>query len=219
MCYVVRKTTQSVLLASEWDAAEWEKANVLELKNYMGDQPEHFPKTQAKLLYDENNFYVFFRVEDQYIRSIADGTHGNVWQDSCVEFFFTPSEDLSKGYFNLEINCGGTILLHYGNDVMGQRKSLDVSDCKMIELFHSLPNIIESEIADPTTWFLQYRLPLSMLNKYCSVDQPSAGVKWRANFYKCADKTSHPHWLTWSFIDNPTPNFHLPRCFGILEFE
>ena len=31
MRYIVKKTAQSVLLTSEWDAAEWEKANILEL--------------------------------------------------------------------------------------------------------------------------------------------------------------------------------------------
>jgi len=44
-------------------------------------------------------------------------------------------------------------------------------------------------------------------------------VTWRANFYKCADSTSHPHWLTWSPVDHPTPHFHLPAFFGTLEFE
>jgi hypothetical protein len=34
---------------------------------------------------------------------------GDVWTDSCVEFFFTPGPDLDDGYFNIEANCGGTL--------------------------------------------------------------------------------------------------------------
>jgi hypothetical protein len=219
MTYVVKRASGDVILGSKWESDSWAGANVIELKNYMGDQPKHFPRTQAKLLYDDENIYVFFKVEDQYIRAVADRTHGSICQDSCVEFFFTPSEDLSKGYFNLEINCGGTILLHYGNDIMAERKPLEIAECEMIETFHSLPKIIDPEITEPTTWVLQYRLPVNILSNYCSIDKPASGVKWRANLYKCADGTSHPHWLTWSFVDNPTPRFHLPKYFGSIEFE
>ena len=47
---------------------------------------------------------------------------------------------------------------------------------------------------------------------------PEPGVGWRANLYKCADDSSHPHWLTWAHVDNPTPDFHLREFFGILRF-
>jgi hypothetical protein len=47
---------------------------------------------------------------------------------------------------------------------------------------------------------------------------PAPGVRWRANFYKCAEHNSHPHWLMWAPIDFPKPNFHLPEFFGTLEF-
>jgi hypothetical protein len=58
-----------------------------------------------------------------------------------------------------------------------------------------------------------------MINKYIKIDQPAKGVQWRANFFKCADKTSHPHWLTWNQVVNPVPKFHMPEYFGILEFQ
>ena len=77
MSYTVKRASQTVNLNNEWNGGQWKQANILELKNYMGDKPEHFPKTQAKLLYDDENLYVFFRVEDRYVRAIADKT----WSD------------------------------------------------------------------------------------------------------------------------------------------
>ena len=38
----------------------------------------------------------------------------------------------------------------------------------------------------------------------------------RANFYKCGDKTAHPHYVSWSPIDTPKPDFHRPDFFGEL---
>ncbi|MBF0230732.1 MAG: hypothetical protein HQK63_14285 [Desulfamplus sp.] len=63
------------------------------------------------------------------------------------------------------------------------------------------------------------RYSISLLRRYCKVIIPALNVEWRANFYKCADKTSHPHWLTWSPVDFPKPNFHIHESFGILKFE
>ena len=74
----------------------------------MGEKPAHIPKTQAKLMYDSDALYIIFRVEDKYICAVARH-QGNVCRDSCVEFFFTPSEDIETRYFNLETNCGGLL--------------------------------------------------------------------------------------------------------------
>jgi len=79
--------------------------------------------------------------------------------------------------------------------------------------------MVDPEIKAPVTWTVAYRLPVDLLKKYCQVITPAPQVSWRANFYKCADKTSHPHWLTWSLVNFPKPNFHLPQSFGVLEFE
>lgn len=217
--YVVRRVSEPVDLSANWSAGPWQTANRLELKNYMGERPAHFPQTEAKLLYDDKNIYVSFRVEDQYVRAVAKSNQTQVCGDSSVEFFFSPSGASSESYFNLEMNCGGTFLFYYGGSVIKKRVPLDLRDCEQIEVFHSLPKIIDPEIDAPTIWLVQYRIPLEILTRYCSIDDPASGVKWRANFFKIADNTSHPHWLTWSVVRHPTPAFHLPEYFGTLEFE
>jgi hypothetical protein len=136
-----------------------------------------------------------------------------VCADSCVELFFIPGEDTATGYFNLEVNCGGAMLFNH-QFARGDRVS--EADCARIELAHSLPRRVDPEIAEPITWTVEYRLPFAVLGP---TDVPAPGVRWRANFYKCADGTSHPHWLTWAPVDRPAPDFHVPECFGTLEFR
>ena len=218
--YTLKQASGAVYLGDNWNAGQWKQANILELNNYRGDRPEHFPKTKAKLLYDDANLYVFFRVEDRYVRAIADRSNGRVWEDSCVEFFFAPNAEFESIYFNLETNCGGTMLFLYNNKKNNAKRHIEQADCKKIEVYHSLPGIISEEIVEPTKWTLSYKLPFAVIKKYChNAKKPRTGVKWRANFYKCADKTSHPHWLTCPFVDNLMLYFHLPQYFGRLDFE
>lgn len=58
--------------------------------NYMGEKPDHFPKTEVKIAYEEFAIHVVFRVEDKYVRATAAEHQDSVCEDSCVEFFFTP---------------------------------------------------------------------------------------------------------------------------------
>jgi hypothetical protein len=219
MLIKVAKLDEYPTIDPDWDKHPWRGVQPALIGNYMGDRPEHFPRTQVKIAYNDRAIYVIFRVEDQYVRALAADNQDDVYKDSCVEFFFAPNADSPGDYFNLEANCGGTILFEFHKASGDEHMEIPRTACDRIEIASSMPRIIDPEIAEPITWTVEYRLPLDMLSEYCDLTGPAPGVRWRANFYKCADETSHPHWLTWSPVDNPTPNFHLPEFFGILEFE
>jgi len=218
--YQVHKLTEAMPIDANWDKPQWKNVEPVELTTFMGDEPIHRPKTQAKMLYDNEAVYVIFKVEDRYVRAVSTENHAKVCWDSCVEIFFTPGDDIKKGYINLETNCIGTMLSRHQLVVGVDKKPLTEADFARIDLATSLPkNIpIDPEITTPTTWTLEYRLPLAVYEQYCEVTKPAPGVKWKANFYKCGDKTSHPHWLTWSKVENDVPAFHKPEYFGTLEF-
>jgi len=216
--YEVHKLAGNMSIDGKWDKPQWRNIKPIEIRNPMGEKPKYHPKTKVKMLYDNEYIYVIFHVEDQYVRSMATEYHGPVWKDSCVEFFFTPGQDISLGYMNLEINCGGTALFHYQKSPGQEVREVNIADMDKIKIAHSLPKVVEPEITEPVVWTIEYGLPLAIIQKYCQVTKPEPGVIWRANFYKCAENNSHPHWLTWSFVEFAHPNFHLPVFFGILEF-
>lgn len=125
----------------------------------MGDKPKHRPVTQAKLLYDDQAVYVIFWVDDRYVRAVTSKTHGEVWQDSCVEFFFSPANSVDAGYFNLEINCGGTILMRF-NAQSRVGPPLDLDDCRKIDVAHTLPKSLIPKLPNrpPGAWNTACRL-------------------------------------------------------------
>ena len=217
MTYKTGRYQGPFALGGDWDGPVWGHAESLTVGRFMGDYPEHFPRTQAKVLYDNEALYVIFHVEDRYVCARALQLNDPVCADSCVEFFFTPGEDSAAGYFNLEVNCGGTMLFYHQHH-RGDGGPVDPADARRIRIHHSLPAIIDPEMEEPVTWTVEYRLPLDILRKVCPVTVPAPGVRWRANFYKCADRSSRPHWLTWSPVEWPRPDFHRPEFFGVLEF-
>ncbi|MFH0735628.1 MAG: carbohydrate-binding family 9-like protein [bacterium] len=217
--YLIKKKYEEFIVDGNWNKSEWEKIEPINLNNYMGSLPEHFPATLFKLCYTDKALYLISMVKDKYVLALAENNFEPVFKDSCVEFFFTAKNKTNSGYFNLETNCGGTLLFGYRENIL--QKSIKVSnrDIAKISLSTTLPKIIKTEIIEDTTWVIEYRLPFEILNEYCKVDVPQKNTVWFANFYKCADNSSKPHWLTWNKIEFPEPNFHLPKFFGKIVFE
>lgn len=219
--YKVTKLKGPIKIDGNWDKRQWKNAGIVKVDKYMGVIPKFKPTVEAKMMYDESNVYVIFRVKDRYVRSVVQEYNGNVSGDSCVEFFFSPDSAFPLRYFNLEINAGGTPLIFYIADPYPSISfvKLEASEIKEIEIAHSLPSKVDPEISEPVTWTIEYRIPLSMLTKFSKVTNPAPGVVWKANFYKTGSRTSNPNYITWNFVDNPKPNFHLPQFFGTLIFQ
>lgn len=217
--YTTARLGGDMKIDADWNKPQWQAVQPIALDQCCGEKPVHFPHTQAKLMYDDENIYLIFKVDDQYVRCVREGHQSAVCRDSCVEFFFTPGADIGEGYFNIEINCGGTLLFHHQTARGVDEIYLPDADLDRLEIAHSLPASIPEEIMEPTTWTLECKVPLDILGRHVPLAKPAPGVVWRANLYKCADDTSHPHWLAWSLVDLPSPDFHRPEFFGTLVFE
>ena len=217
--YRVQRMQENATMDADWGKAAWKAVTPVSLTYYMGKEPAHQPKVQVKAAYDDDFLYLIWRVEDNYVLAKRTQHQQDVWRDSCVEFFFTPGGDpQERGYFNLETNCAGVKL--FSPHVPGNKDAqFSAEDFASVVTANSLKGPIDPELAKPTTWTLEYKIPLSLLEKFTKIERPKPGVTWRANFYKCADDASHPHWLTWSPITHAEPSFHLPAFFGTLIFE
>ena len=220
--YTVARTTLLPELNGLWDGPAWSSVTSLHIRHFHPQSSNHRPVTDAKLLHDGRNIHVLFRVRDRYVRSVVTTMHGPVCQDSCVEFFLRPQPD--KGYFNFEINAGGTLHASYIEDWkrlpdgrFAESKFLKPELAREVSIFHSLPDVIEPEIANSTEWFIECCVPLPVLERCVGAIGPLHGQEWRANFYKCGDRTSRPHWASWAPIGTEL-NFHAPEFFAPLRF-
>ena len=224
MDYVVRKAPTPPLLNGNASTGPWDKADTIDIAHFYARSSDHHPRTRARLLYDDQAIYVLFDVQDRYVKAVHPNYQGPVCRDSCVEFFVQPRAD--KGYLNFEINCGGTMLLYYIEDATRVPTGLGFKKCvavpeelgRTVQIHHSLPKIVDPEITEPVDWTVAYRIPLKLIEHYTGPLGKLAAQTWRANFYKCADGCSHPHWASWVPVGEPL-SFHQPKYFAPIRFE
>ncbi len=204
-----------------WDGVAWQNVPALDVAYFRPESSAHRPQTLCKLLYDSENLYGIFRVDDQYVRCVNTGFQADVYKDSCVELFLQPKS--IGGYFNFEFNCGGSLFASYVTDPTRLNKRVKEStpltpdDDRQILRYHNLPEVVEPEITQNQIWFLELLIPFAVLAKYAGQIAEIEGHTWRGNFYKCGNETSHPHWGAWSKVAEL--NFHLPDCFGNIRFD
>ncbi len=217
--YHVYPLEESIEVNADWEKSPWTSIQAINIENQMGDDPKFRPRTEVKMAYNADNIFVIFKVDDRFVRSVIEEANGPVYGDACVEFFFAPDALQPLKYFNLEVNCGGTPLMHYVTKPREEFYKLKSNELDQLEIVHSMPDVVDPEMVEPVTWTLAYRIPLVMLEGIVKIDRPGPGVSWRANFYKTANTNSNPHYFTWSPVEFPKPNFHLPEYFGTIVFH
>jgi hypothetical protein len=204
------------------DGPFWQHAPTLAVSHFHPRSSDHRPRTEAKLLHDGDALYILFRVDDRYVRSVHTEFESDTYKDSCVELFVQPQD--RAGYFALEVNCGGAFSLRYIEDPRRTPNrfvkwtAVSAADAARVRIAHSMPAVVEPELAGPVSWWIEVALPSAAMEPYCGAIGLLSGQRWRGNLFKCGDETSHPHWASWAPIGDEL-NFHQPVYFGDLEFE
>jgi hypothetical protein len=185
-----------------------EDVNVINWKEF-----SYRPEVRFSIAWDPQHIVYKFYVHESVIRARFTEDNAPVWQDSTVEFFVSPAED--GVYYNFEINCIGTCLAQKGRS-RSPRENLQPDVIEKIRRFPSLGVAPFEEKTGDFSWDLMVMIPAEVF-----VDHKveiSKDKTFRANFYKCGDGLSRPHYLSWNPIDTENPDFHRPEFFGELKF-
>ena len=173
------------------------------------------PDVRFRIGHVNDEIWIVFYVREGHVLAQRTATNSSTHKDSCVEFFIDPRHEGS--YYNFEFNAIGTTHLAYGPG-RGERIFVDPDKIEsLIETKSSLGSNPVDKQNGEQEWELTVVIPADVFvhSKFTTL----SGLKANANFYKCGDETSRPHFLTWSPVKTPRPDFHRPEFFGKLVFE
>lgn len=193
MVYHIKKTNKENFSIED---PLWEEIESLSINCFPWESYQQPIRTTAKLVYTDVGITVQCTTDEQPLTAVKTHMNDSVCEDSCMEFFLRSRD--SARYMNLEFNPLGTMLIGIGTSSGNNALPFDTPPIRTV-----------SKI-DTGSWTLQFTLPFSFAETYLGNIRPS----FYGNFYKCGDKTEHPHYACWSPITYATPNFHLPDQFG-----
>ncbi len=170
----------------------------------------YLPKVELHLAYCQEGLWLDYAVEGQDLRTLSPADGNYVHTDSCVEFFM--QKERGESYTNFEFNAGGVCYASH-HQTIKESTSLSEDEFKSIKRWGSHLGEKHNISNEEVKWHLMVFIPWETMG-YESGKMPK---KFFANFYKCGDETAHPHFVTWSSIDEAKPAFHRPQFFGELE--
>ncbi len=173
------------------------------------EQYPYRPLTVVTAAHSGTHIYIDFLVRCNFLRAVNYADNSPVSEDSCVEFFIEPKA--GEPYYNIEMNCIGTILAgHRRGRNDPDRTRLSSDELKRIRRHATVGTRPFEEIEGSFIWCMTTAIPLDLIGlKY-----DGTPIETRGNFYKCASATSQPHYLSWAPITSPEPDFHRPEFFG-----
>lgn len=172
------------------------------------------PEVRFKIAYCQNQILLKYYVKEETILAKEIKINGDVYKDSCVEFFISTQKD--RPYYNFEFNCIGIPSVGYGQ-ARENRVSINPEILKLIKTKSSLGNQPFEEKTGGYQWEMMIIIPKECLTY--DKDIELKGLHAKANFYKCGDETSKPHFVTWNPIHTKSPDYHQPTYFGVIGFE
>jgi hypothetical protein len=168
------------------------------------------PEASFALAYGNEDIYLKYYVKEHTLKAEYINFNDPVFEDSCVEFFIAFDDDAS--YYNLEFNCIGNCRVQYGLH-KDDRAFIPVNLLKTIR--HQTH--ITSKAAGNIHWELTLSIPKRIFTYHPGLFFEESKAK--VNVFKCGDGLPEPHFLCWSEIDAPHPEFHLTKFFKQITFS
>ncbi|MBE7021009.1 MAG: hypothetical protein E7411_06230 [Ruminococcaceae bacterium] len=203
MNYKILKTNEKNIGIS---SKVWETANEIKIDKVEWKEYPYCPETTVRVLAGDDGIYVRFVTDEQEIIMDCKEVNGDVFKDSCVEFFFKPNPEENDGYFNFEINAAGTPHVGYGSGRSPLRTRLSGIDASIFR--------VETEFPEKG-FILKFFIPYSLIEEKAG----KIGEYFMGNFQKCKEKGNTPHFVTWNPIKTENPDFHRPEYFVRIDIE
>ena len=164
------------------------------------------PRTYAQMGWNEDGLFVYMRAYEKNPRMIEEKDNGDIYMDSCLEFFVNPCPGETV-FCNFEVNPRGFMYLAFGPEELEARTLQNRGEFSDFELKASVCE---------EYWDVSYRVPTAYFQKFNPNFSLSKEKSLQANFYKCGDGTQIPHYGCWSPITSgeETPNFYHVCDFG-----
>lgn len=235
--YVVYQTQTPLQIDGIADEPAWQHADwTADFRDIEGDKkPQPLFRTRVKMLWDEDNLYLYAEMEEHHIWAYYTDHDQIVYHENDFEVFIDPDGD-GHNYFEFEVNAQNTLFdlflpMPYRNGGI----PLISWNAPGFESAVSLVGTLNDPSDSDELWTVEMKIPFSDLQTGMNKQVPKTGEIWKVNF-------SRVHWQTevadgtyrkkkdpatgrdfpeynWVWSPPGLINMHYPERWGMLQFS
>ncbi len=212
--YEVRRATGPITIDGVIDEAAWSNASTpATLQGLWTNQTGIMQETAVRLLWDDENLYVSYDVEDVDITAVFENRDDPTYRDDAVEIFINPMPDQVAIYVGLEMNARGVLFDYIMYDAARTIRQLDLKD---VRIATNLRGTLNQRDDQDRGWSLEVAIPWSNFADWGP--RPRVGTVWRANFNRWDGVQPDRRMSIWSDPQNDRSWPHAPERFGEIVF-
>jgi hypothetical protein len=220
--YKVAKAKGPITIDGKMDEATWNNAEVQTFKYfYRADKAPEKQNSKFRMLYDDQNIYLFYQCEDTSLTSRETNFDGRPYLDDCAEFFCVPIADSVNLHFGFEINMTKAkydyvMLWNYYNRNVFIR---DYNPNYNLEVTYN--GTINNEKDKDKMWQMEIAIPIDAFTNFQAAARPKPGVKWAFQAVRQDRNFVNDRFRSTSTlfpIYDIGKDVHQPDRFGIMEF-
>ena len=201
---------KEIVMTGNGDDPEWK--NALELTDFVYPwDKETAPHTSFKALHNKDWLYCLYQVKDNDINIfIKTNDKFDVLYSDRVEIFFRKNDQMSP-YYGLEIDPHARIY-----DYKADYQQHDFTPT----WFWPAGELVVKASTSKNGYTVEMAISKKSLRQLELLKGKSmeAGL-YRGNCTEITHDNSKFKWISWVRPDSPTPNFHIPSSFGVLELK
>ncbi len=220
--FKVSKAKQPIKVDGKLDDG-WLHTEVGTLDHYRRyEKADDRQKTKFRMLWDEQNLYVFFECEDKYITARETKRDGQPYFDDCAEIFLIPAPAKLDMHYGFEVNLNKAsndfiFLTHFYQDKHTIIKSYNPD----FEVEVAVHGTVNDDSDTDEGWDMEFAIPLKLFEGIDSISPVAPGnrLAFQAIRQDRNDATGDRRsWGTLFEVAKENNGVHEPEDFGFLEF-
>ena len=234
--YVVYGAGAPLRIEGKLDEAAWQAAPWTELfVDIEGGAKPVAHRTRAKMLWDQNYFYVAAELQEPDIWATLTERDAVIYQDNDFEVFIDPDGD-THAYYELEINALGTVWdLLLIKPYRDGGPALNWWDVRSLKSGVAIEGSLNRPGDQDARWIVELAIPWRVLGEARRGRPPRVGSQWRVNFSRVqwrlavesgryvkendpATGKPYPE-ANWVWSPQGAINMHMPERWGYLQFS
>jgi hypothetical protein len=217
------RTNQPIIIDGKMEEDIWSNAEARTFDNfYRIDEPDDQQQTTFRMLWDEQNLYLFYQMEDKYLTARETKRDGEPYLDDCAEIFFISAPDSLDTHFGYELNLNkaSNDFIYFNDFYDGEDLAFKGFDPDF-EVEVTFKGTINDNSDIDVGWTMELAIPLSNFGKLGQVVPVTAGNKWAflAVRQDRNDLEGNRRSTSTIFpIYDISKNVHQANRFGLVEF-
>lgn len=221
--FTVSKANEPILIDGKRSETAWENTEDRSFDYfYRIEKPGDSQKTNLRMLWDEENLYLFFECEDQYITARETTRDGQPYLDDCAEIFLIPVPDSLDMHFGFEINLNkASNDFVWLNNFYKGKSGLIKSYNPEFRVEVSVIGTVNENTDIDKMWTMEMAIPFELFKGVDNFSPVKTGNRWAflaARQDRNDEKGSRRSTSTIFPIYDIEKSVHQPNHFGLLEF-